>query len=500
MISVRQAVGHPRSRSCFLPGGLISLPIGYPKSPYAFRNQCLLGCVMLGFMKLTNPEEFEKIKKMCYVRTSHVIKNVGGEALDTLIKKICLDCDIPVSGPYEITTVLPVIAEKLKLQIHVISSMDGTTPGVLSFPKGHDLNRPRLYLLCYSADHIVFIDSLKTFFEINRKIICFSCLKFLSTVWKKSEVIKKHRCFKQLSCFNCNGLIETEKTVKVENEITYFCDTHLKMREVGNFSCAKCNLKFETQICYQNHERKCNYGWKCPNCNIFQKVINKNNEEIALTHICGELRKRCKFCYQLKATEHICQIKPQQSHEIWPNLCFIHMKFKYLGSGNCNSCFEIRRNYASKNNLTLPELFKSEMFSKLICEHHKNISENPKPNMICLLREEQRHLFSEYLFYDDDFLMDDQSGNRTFQFPYSDILKPMSDKPFKIKKTAQKVSPTFQKILDKQCNTDRKSAVSKLLLFICKSNFSNYTFITPERNMVILFRYFFTLKKNALKN
>lgn len=445
---------------------------------------------MLGFLKLTNNEEFQKIKKMCYRNALRDVKNCGGQALEMLIKKICSDCDIPPIGPYQISTVLPKISEKLNIQIHLISSMDGTYPGVLSFPNGHDLKRPRVYLLCYTENHVVFIDSLKTFFERNGKVICFSCLKFLSTSWRTANVIQNHRCFKQLSCFNCNGLIESEETVKVENETTVFCDSHIKSKQMVNLNCTKCNLTFESLVCFQNHERLCESnhgGWRCTKCNVFQKLSNKSIEDIKQSHICGELRKKCAFCFQLKGNEHICKIKLQTAHDIWPNLCFLHMKFTHLGTGNCNNCFEIRSNYASKNNLTLPQLFKSEMFSQLNCKQHQNISNNPKPNLICLFKEEKRYFFSQYLFSDDDLFIEDSLSDRTFHYSYSEIFKQMSDIPFKVKKKAQKVSETFQKKLQEQCNTVSKTAVSKLLLFICDSKFSNYTFLTPEKNMVIDF-------------
>jgi len=492
-VPVRQSVGGRSSKGCFLQGGLINIPVGYPKSPNAFKDQCLIVSVIFGHMKLTNIQQYNKIKIICYKKSTQEAKNEAGEIFETLIQKLCLDCDIVPVGPYDLDILLK-ISNKLNLQIHLITSLDGRTPGVLSYPPGNDLTRRRLYLLLDSQSHIVVIDSLKTFFRQNQKIICFSCLKFFPFDW----IGNRHRCLKQRSCFNCSGILLTDETEKVENEMIFFCNSKLENVKVEVFRCSKCNLSFETLNCFENHQKHCiknHGGWKCLNCNVFQKCCNKTVEEIQVSHICGQLKKKCSFCYQLKEVDHICQIKQTAFHHVWPNLSFLSMKFQYVGEANCENCYQIRKKYAVANDLTLPELFKSECFSKLICEKHKKtVSQNQEPNVICMYREEKRFFFKEYLFCDDALMCDNSLPEmQTMYSPYSENPKSMTSEPGKFKRGAQNVSKLFQKTLDDKCNTPNKSALSKLLLSICSPTFSNYTFVMDANSLLTVLRGFINL-------
>jgi len=476
-------------QGCFLPGGLINLPVGYPQKPEVFQDLCLLTSVMFGYMKLTNTREYHNIKKLCYRRTPLAKKNLAGEVLLSLIENLCSECDIAMKGPLDMSHVLPIIVNKLNIQIHVIISMDGKTPGLLSYPAGHDLTKPRLYLLQYSKNHVVFIDSLKTFFERQGKLICFGCLKFFSTLWRNRGLPQIHRCFKKMTCFLCNGFLATEKTINVENEIAFFCDSEIKSAQIQPFNCTKCNLLFQSSVCFENHKKKCDSnrgGWYCSECNIFQKCENNSEEEIRLSHVCGTLRKKCNFCYQLKEKEHICKIKPTEIHHIWPNLAFVNMTFQFVGTGNCENCYQIRQQYAVANHLTLPELFKSEIFSELICDKHKNVTESAKPNVICLFSEEKRHFFTEFLFCDDNLSYSNPPTER-IDAPYSVHSKPMTTQPCKVKKMSQKVSQLFEKTLNDNCNLANKTAMSQFLLFICSDKFSNYTFIMSGQSLVIIY-------------
>jgi len=467
------------------------LPTGYPKNPDAFKDQCLLVSVLFGYMKITNIEEYQKIKKICYKNSTQEAKNEAGEILETLIQKLCLECDIIPVGPHDLD-ILSQISAKLNFQIHVITSMDGRTPGVLSYPAGHDLSKQRLYLLADSNSHIVFIDSLKTFFQKNQKMICFSCLKFYSFDW----IGNIHRCFKEPSCFNCSGILLTNKTEKVKNEMIFFCDSKLENSKVETFECSKCNLSFKSPICFENHLKQCipnHGGWLCLSCNVFQKCNNKTVDEIKESHICGQLKKKCSCCYQVKEVDHICQIKRTELHYVWPNLSFVNMKFKY--EANCENCYQIRRKHAVANNLTLPELFKSEFFSKLLCgKHKKTDSQNQEPNVICMYREEKRHFFKEYLFCDDALMCDNSLPEvQTIYSPYSANPKTMTCELGKFKRGAQNVSKLFQKTLDDKCNTPNKSALSKFLLFICSPTCSNYTFIMDAKSLLTILRGFINL-------
>jgi len=249
-------------------------------------------------------------------------------------------------------------------------------------------------------------------------------------------------------------------------------------------------LIFETAICFKNHEKACYLnlkGWRCADCQIF---TGGDSQKIQSFHVCGTKTKLCSYCHKLMEEDHICKVKQQLPHKVWPNLAFVRMNFDYIGSGNCNNCFTIRQNYAQLNGLTLAELFKHEAFSTLSCDKHKNVVSNPQPNIISMYKEGDRHTFREYLMCSDDFDDNKSFEGNVFSQSYSEQPKIVTGKPFKVKKTAQKMGPMFYANLDVKCNTLKKSAISKFLLQICQPEFSNYTFIMDGKSMVIIQQYF----------
>jgi len=477
-IPIRQAVGVPILKSCFQAGGLISAPNGFPAVPDAFKNKCLLSSIALGYLKFTSKSDYEQIKASFVTRSLTALKNVAGQMLLSEMEKICHNSNVTCTGPNIMEEILPLITESLKIQIHVITSMDGQKPGVMSYPSKNNWELPRIYLYLQSDNHIVFIDNLKAFFTLNRRFICLDCNRFYSFNWKRST----HRCTNQKHCFNCNGVIETsDKTVTVQNEIITFCDSKLENNQVPSFSCQKCNLSFSTLRCYTNHQKQCllnQAGYRCTTCLCYMQLNGKSIEDVKKAHDCNTRQKRCQFCFQMKEKDHICKLKPQVLHKSWPNLCIVNMKFKYLGSSNCQNCYDIREKYVTTNNITFPQLFKLEIFSELICHNHKNISENPAPNVICCFVEQTtRHNFKEFIFCDDQLDASDSLSEETFAFAYSETARAMTKEAFKLKCSKQNVSAMFDAKLK---SLPRKTALLKFLIFICSGNFRNYVFVMND--------------------
>jgi hypothetical protein len=476
----------------FLKGGLRDFPAGYPASETAFQDLCLLTSVIYSHSKLTNPESYHTIKKLLYSKSSKKEKNIAGFALEQLVTNLCLHCNLSPTGPYELNETLNVISEHLKIQIVVISSMDGSKPGITAFPRGFKLDRLRIYLIVLEEDHVMSIESLKTFFREHKKSICFGCEQFFSRTF-----VKTHRCKKIDSCFNCGGIFKTEETVTVQGETIFFCDSKLMSKQIAAFNCDECNLEFKSQSCFKRHKHMCiseMSGWKCLACRVFIQLSGKTREEVRSAHVCSETHRRCEFCFQSEEVDHICKIKPKIQHSEWPNLAFIRMKFNNTDSGNCQSCFEIRQTFAVENNLTLTELFKSESFGNLICHEHKNGTNNPKPNIISVFKEIKRNIFQEFIFTDDKLQIQDTGNNNTFLHNYCEDPKPMTSKTFKPLRQCQSVTSCFRKKLK---NLISGEALTKLLYFICEqSDFSNYTFLTDEKSLVIT-KYFFPFNLDA---
>ena len=481
-IDNRKAVGANKSHG-FMSGGIIDCPLGSPAHPKIFEDKCVLIAIVLGILKNLNPTEFQIVRKLFYKHSSKKQKNQSAAILEDAFESICKMCEFAREGPYVLEDLLPKIATIFNIQIHVIRSMEGSCADLLSFPSVLSYEKPRIYLYLISNTHIVFIENLKAFFRYHKKIVCFDCKRFFGYFYRLT-----HRCQKQNTCFNCDGIIQTNGTFLQTDELSKFCDSKLVQNHITKFNCQNCNLTFETSLCYNNHQIQCvknTKGWKCLACGIFQTGSSKAVcEQLQREHKCGEIKRRCEFCFVLKETNHICKVRSKIPHTIWPNLAFLSMKHKNTGNGNCQNCYTLRKNYVDANDISFAELFVDINFKNLVCDNHQNISVELEPNIICVIYETARHIFTEKIFLDDDLPHLTISPNN-FTFLYSITPKPFSMISLKQKRTAQKVTPGFQRKLENEFNTEKKPSLSKFMLFICNSNFSNYTFLVSENNTML---------------
>lgn len=467
------------TKNCFLPGGRISLQT-------EIKNDCLTKSVCFAILKITNPIFHEKIKKICYRRIAKKLKEEAIHLLHEFHKDVCQACNISLEGPHELK-VLQILSDYFKVQIHVILSLDGGKPEIQSFPPGNNYELPRIYLQVLNG-HVNIIDNLKAFFTFYKKIVCFDCRKSLNNQWRRN-----HKCSKIRLCFNCNGIYKTKETIEIANENIFFCDSNLpEVKQMLSFDCNNCNLTFQSHTCYDRHKKVCNSngkGWKCPICGIFEfSRLNENRDVLIERHVCGVKKYTCTFCYKVKEENHICQISKQAGHLIWPNMAFLHVAFKDFGCANCQNCYSIQKTFCDDNNLTFAQLFKKDFYCDLLCDIHKNNSTSEVPNVISLYKEESRCLFKEHLFLDDNLLFYNINSTEEIYHQYAENPKPFSEKPFKIKKTSQNVSKDFEQTVNSKFdNSQIKTAVNKLMIFLCSSNvMSNFTVVVSDSRTLLL--------------
>lgn len=492
-VPIRTIVGSPADSECFLKGGLLNVPAGFPEKKDAFLNKCLLAAVILNYAKLVDTEIYGKLKRLCYSNKSDKQKNEAGKSLLYLINELCSELQINSNGPHNLSEVLPQICLYLNIRVYVIGSMDGETPDVECYPdEKHDFEVLRIYLYLHSENHVVMIDNLKTFFNENKRKICFSCKRFFSYYW----TFNLHDCKNQSNCGRCLEPILTPKTKVIKEELTQFCDSKLaKESEKKSVECTNCNFLFETQACYNNHFKACKYNHtkiKCKKCDVYYQIYSSTSRQQAeAEHECGVVKRRCPHCREvtLSTQFHICKLKKCELYRTWPNLGFINMKFQNVSCGKCQNCFDLRQTFMRENNLNYKELFAHPEFSTLLCDRHKTISSDSEPNVINMyLEEEKRFHYKEYLFKDNKIIEQDIiTSELDFKYCDDDESKPLSSETlYANKKTKQSLGDSFYNNLKKRqslkIQQNNICAMDNFIAFICDKNRSlkNYTFIVEH--------------------
>ena len=69
---------------------------------------------------------------------------------------------------------------------------------------------------------------------------------------------------------------------------------------------------------------------------------------------------------------HLCPIRKEKASKFWPVLAFLNIEFCEFNSDDCCLCFELKKQFKDKTNLTWKEVFESESFPTLCCREHKN--------------------------------------------------------------------------------------------------------------------------------
>ena len=502
IVPLRQLIGNGTGFKALLFGGLIDVPKTFPNKKHSLENMCLLSTVIFNTLKFQNPIKYKIIKEMCYAGKPNKILNKAGQLLYEEIQKFCTAVQIPMEGPHDYYTVIPLLSEFYKIQIHLIESMENMRKvSKISSPEIHDLERHRVYLFQNEPGHVVVIDNLKQFFTVNKRRICFDCSQFSQFAFKTIT----HRCHARINCDKCLGCFETKDTIKQQTrdegqEITTFCDSKLKP-ELG-LSCKKCSFTFTTIKCYSNHKASCDSNKlriKCKKCDVYYLNNSKETYNIAQAkHVCGVWPKRCDICKQINSEAfHICKIRKENEHLTWPNLGFINMKFIENCSGNCQNCYLLKEDFMKTNQITFKELFAHKEFHTLNCDDHKVIGANTdKPNLISIITEEKnRFQFQQRTFTEIADFTKYRQPESCLVLPYCDNPMPMSLEVYKGKQAKKDMGPTFYKYLKKV--SIENNCLDQLFQFLCDPNkgLSNYTFIVENNKvMFALLKYFLSLQ------
>jgi hypothetical protein len=355
---------------------------------------------------------------------------------------------------------------------------------VSSFPTGNDSEKLRVYLYLRPNHHVVLVDNLKRFFVVEKRRICFDC----KAVMACRNQIYIHKCQKKEHCKNCNFPFSTTNTILNKDEGILFCDLKITA-SLSEKICQNCNIKFQSETCFKNHEAACKSfksRFKCAKCNLRYVPLTKaRKEQFETVHTCGKIYKRCTCCFELQVDDyHICKLKNVEIHGTWPNMGFINMKFKDNSVANCKLCYNVKVNFMNEHNLTFKELFVHKSFADLHCDKHKNISVEADANLISLCLENERFKFSNNIFCDDDMKINDVSPTE-LTYKYCENPKEKSNKVFKEVKSAKSMSRTFYNLLKQNHDLPKKSAINKLMLALCEKSLLNYTFVV-ENNQICL--------------
>ena len=495
-VPFRGLVGSNGGSKTFLPGGILDLTASFPKKNNSLKDVCLISSVIYSYLEFADSLRFAKLAKMCLAHSSQKFKNQGAEILSDEIKRFSIATGVPEVGPHDYS-VISKLAEYYQIQIHLILSMDNARKvSKISFPEKNDLNRHRVYLFENKPNHVVLIKNLTRFVNFHKRNICFDCGNFYSNFFKRNV----HRCHGRVNCDKCLSCFETKETIKVPNEPTFFCDSKLKA-ETKDRLCLKCNFSFKTDLCFELHEHACQQNRlrvKCNNCDVyFLNHSPKALEEFKSKHICGVWLTRCQFCLEEHNKEdyHLCKIRTEVYHHIWPNLGFINMQFTQNSYGNCQSCFLIRDKYRREHNLSFQELFVCKEFETLICDQHQSISfKNDLPNLVSLFCEETRFVFKQHFFVDNSNFLT-YAKEEIFNWPYCDNPPEMTPEVFQEKRCVKTMTKKFYEYLEKVSVKNLALDNFFKYLFNRENCLSNYTFIVETNmSMFAILRYILSLQ------
>ena len=185
-----------------------------------------------------------------------------------------------------------------------------------------------------------------------------------------------------------------------------FCDRFLTKEK--SFSCSKCNLIIFSKHCYIGHKKLCygkgHFGWKCTQCNkFFYRYANETSTSIKKNHNCST-PKKCRICFEVKDSEHICSMRKPRYPPVWPLLAFISLEILETKYEQIPFLLIIYRQ--RKNNLSfekfiysdLPEFYCNEETEERFFQYYPNFDFNydhKVPKLKQNFHENLKRLFSK---------------------------------------------------------------------------------------------------------
>lgn len=462
--------------------GCVTIASGFPGDDLAFQNKCLLSATIvcffanLFFANNKCNENFETLIPLWTKQSSKKKKIIAGKFLQTEIFKLIDKLQLPIDGPYNISTTIPKLCDHFNSQIHVIKSTQEMMVNIESFPTPEWKNDTlQIFLFQTEPGHVVPVINLKKYVNQNHQL-CLLCKKTFSRNYR-------HVCtVKQKSCFLCKSYFATETTIVQANLPFAYCFSKLDPTLAEPLTCKLCNYKFSTERCFSNHQQICGIkskqsriGFFCDTCNKFFKwhsTMTTKEDHKCLT----SFQKICKHCKEMydQNTNHQCHLEKEHLSRSWPKLCFFSFEFQNNSTFQCNACQQLRKEFKEIRNLNWKEALIQKEFFNLKCDHHQKNTLFQTPNFCTLWRETESGKFDEQFFADDKLKLKNEITTNVFQFDYDVHNKnPLSKKRFTGKQT-EATKSSLQKLVDK----DEKSVLDYFTMFLLSPDAQNATFLS----------------------
>lgn len=465
--------------------GCLEVPIGYSQNPNAFKDECLLTHIVLGYYcfaeKYKLPTENNiTFKQLIKINSKNKnAQNKAGNLLQSLIVQLKSKFNLSLFGPYTFDDLAPVLSHHYNCQIHLINGIEQTQVTLLSQPEIFDDSKHQIFLLSTLSNHVILISNLKTFFSHNRKV-CFECKKSFS----KNHF---HVCKSRIMCHNCKSFHAGLSTI--DATAIRYCDSEIGPFLDNPIVCFKCEMKFITQKCYNLHRAVCYSRWHCQICSRTFNVAPKSAQQIKEDHVCF-LSTKCPNCRVNYASDqyHLCTIPKIKGDKYWPNLVFFQFAVQNLNSENCVACFELQNKYCLDKNLEYSNFRKQNIFGTIFCAVHsiKTISNN-KPNACVMFRETSRGVFKEYILCDDDLMSNiDVPKNCDFKYIYCDSTVELPHQNVNLGGRKRVRTNDITCKLEMLKNKSHKTMLDKFLLLIFQRDWENSVYISHQAQQVNL--------------
>ena len=359
--------GNPHSRR----QDIFSIPTGFPGSPNAFANACLLVCVALGMIQrayLKDPmsPQGQKWRVTCGLHSGN--QTTAKRAGKAILKEIC---QIMVKtgltmGPHQLSHAVPKICEAYNIQL-VVFSRRGRRRIVFMWPQTFDPELCPIYLHQPLTDaksnvaHLELVSSLSSY-SIKNGFTCPFCNK---TVHSR---FLEHLCTKAKACPVCRRIFLRSNMYIDEALKRMYCDGEMFP---DTQYCQKCKKGPRNSACMEHHAKYfCVAAGKCQNV-CMQRVTKGQYESIETAlehHQCGE--KVCKYCSARFVdnvdNEHWCPMKEVTLPTHWNNLAFLHFSYQPVALSDfeitfkeilCSLCFEEgRKEHFRMKTFQIPQL------------------------------------------------------------------------------------------------------------------------------------------------
>jgi hypothetical protein len=295
---------------------------------------------------------------------------------------------------------------------------------------------------------------------------------------------------RKTTCFACRRKYQKETTYVHEKLKQQYCDTEINTNE-STILCKICNIVLKTKHCQNGHKNFCNgkgqFGYKCLKCNKFTYRRNHDtSESIKKTHKCGT--KACNTCgnfYNPENNEdvHLCPLRNETFSKNWPSLAFIKIMFLNLTSEECAECFDVKKCFSEKNNISLKAVLKLEDQS-LKCKIHLENENKLEANLLMIYKEHKvkRGTFSREIISD---IWPNKSEENILEYDYIGSI----NTPSKFVSRTKKITNDLKTIIKKlhKISDEYLSVINKFLkLIFCDPNESwkNTTFITEDMDSI----------------